>query len=130
MALTVQDVVDNTLIHIEAMAVGGTPATEDQTLALAFLNFHIDSLNAAVKKSLYAQYDPVLFTFNAVADFANLGDNVTLPAGWARTLQFLAAVDLAHAYGKQAVIATLEPLAAKAKAAILTPPGAPAATTT
>jgi hypothetical protein len=127
--LLVSDLVNNALANINAIAVGGAAATEDQTLALSFVNLHIDSLNAAVKKSLYAQYDPILFTFNAVADFVNLGDTVTLPAGWPRALQFLAAIDLCPAFGRQAG-ADLMKLAAEAKAAILTPAGSPPSTTT
>ncbi len=123
--MLVSDLVNNTLANINAVAAGEVAATEDVTLALIYCNQHIDSLNAAVKKSLFANYDPILFTFNAVADFVNLGDTVTLPAGWPRALQFLTAVDLCLAFGRP-ISPDLSKLAAEAKAAILTP--APVAT--
>lgn len=127
--MLVSDLINNALSLINANAAGRTPAAEDQALALSFCNLHIESLNAAVLKSMAATYDPSLFTFNAVTAFANMGDSVTLPNGWARALQFLTAVDLCPAF-ERPLGPDLPKLAAEAKAAIVTPATSPASTTT
>lgn len=127
--MLVSDLVNNTLSLISANAAGRTPAAEDQALALSFINLHIDSINAAVKKSMFATYDPSLFTFVPVTDLAAMGDTLTLPTGWARALQFLGAADLCAAF-ERPVGPDLPRLAAEAKAAIITPTTSPASTTT
>lgn len=125
--MLVSDVVNNTLTLIDVISAGDTAGSQDSTLALSWLNLYIDALNAASKKQMYAIFDPILFTFNAVANFVNPGDTVTLPAGWPRALQYMAAVDLGIAYDVPLdKMDRLREEANVARAAILTPPAAPA----
>lgn len=125
--MLVSDLVNNTLTLIDVVSAGDTPSTQDGALALSFINLQIDSINAAVKKSLYANFDPVLFTFNAVADLVNPSDTITLPSGWPRALQYLASVDLAPAYDVPLdKVESLTAEAQRSRAAIITPPAAPA----
>lgn len=123
--MLVSDLVNNTLINIGVISAGDTPATQDYSLGFAFVNLQIDALNAAVKKAMFGAFDPSLFTFIPVTDLVNPGDTITLPNGWPRALQYLAAVDLCPAFGLPPREDLVE-LAGRARAAIITPPTAPA----
>jgi len=118
--MLVSDLVNGILTKINAIAPGEPIAPEDSTLVLAAINLYLDSLNAGVKKSLFAVYDPALFTFNPVADLVNLTDPITLPTGWPRALLFNVAVDVGPDFGKQPDQALIAK-AAESRAAILTP---------
>ena len=121
--MTVYDLITNTLTVLNAIGVGESIAPEDSTLTLNATNMYIDSLNAAVKKSLAATYDPSLYLFVPVQELANLTDPLLLPNGWARALMYNVAIDVAPAFGRT-VSAELASRATEAKAAIVT--GAPA----
>ncbi len=126
--MIVSDLLTVSLQIIDAVAAGETPAAEDYTLSQIFLNNLIGSWNAALKKSLAANYDPSVYTFVPVAVTVNLADTLTLPNGWPRALGFNLALDLLEPYGKPAT-QTLVMMAQSSKAEIITSPaGSPAPT--
>jgi hypothetical protein len=126
--MIVSDLLTLSLQMIDAVAAGETPAPEDYTLSQMFLNNLIGSWNAAVKKSLAANYDPSVYTFVPVAVTVNLTDVLSLPNGWPRAMGFNLAVDLLEPFGKPAT-QNLVMMAQSSKAEIITSPaGSPAPT--
>lgn len=119
--MTVQDLVNNILNTLGAIASGETPNVDDSNLTLTFANALISSWNAAIAKSLAATYDPVLYTFVPVAQFTSLVQVITLPNGWFRALTFNTCLDLALPFGKSPLPDALVQLAAQSKAEIITP---------
>ena len=125
--MLVSDLCTSILTTVGAIAAGEPPATEDYTLSQNFLNNLIGSWNAAIKKSLAANYDPSVYTFVPVAVTVNLTDTLTLPNGWPRALIFNVALDLLEPYGKP-LTQTLVQKAAESKAEIITTVNSPVPT--
>lgn len=125
--MTVNDLITLVLVTAQVFSPGDTIDPDSSALVFNQLNLIIASWNASIKKALAANFDPSVYTFVAVTQFAAVGDTITLPNGWIRALLYTCVEDIAGPFSKPLdSLSTVPQKALEARQAILTSIGTPA----
>jgi hypothetical protein len=122
--MTVQQLINQSLIQLGVIASGESPSSDESADALTALNLMISSWNEMLKLTLAGSYASILYTFSPIATFSALGDTIsagTHPLAWQRAYVYNLAEEIASQYGRE-VSAAVAAKAVSSRAAVMTLP--------